>query len=341
MVLKVAVGTRTQDYLRVVVMPNVMDLPQGVHVTSSYDLKGSTSNRYVSPEKQNKTIQHCNSLPTLKDLNFRNSLQLPNKDRMALLQQLDIDTTFLTINNIMDYSLLIGYVDPLPISIPNMPEASEAHFQRLSVGRPSTSSFSVLNDDMLMNGSIGKRNVFQRYHGGLRAQIESTTQNGYTNLLNRIYYIALIDTLQMYDASKVAERVLKVNVLKPLASLFGFAEAATSPIKKDTSTATTTTATATATMPSLLIRPSKPKKLKSRGTEKYVGPVIGGYQTECPFCKGIVYVSDQKVDGMFQTGIFGPIDCGGTFKYIIIFLFFFVFFFFLLFSSFLNFFFNI
>ena len=61
-----------------------------------------------------------------------------------------------------------------------------------------------------------------------------------------------------------------------------------------------------------LIRPSKPKKLKSRGTEKYVGPVIGGYQTECPFCKGIVYVSDQKVDGMFRTGIFGPIDCGGT-----------------------------
>ena len=42
MLLKVAVGTRTQDYIRVVVMQNVFDTPSNLRISESFDLKGST-----------------------------------------------------------------------------------------------------------------------------------------------------------------------------------------------------------------------------------------------------------------------------------------------------------
>ena len=40
MLLKVAVGVRTQDYIRVCVMANVLDTPSLISIHQSFDLKG-------------------------------------------------------------------------------------------------------------------------------------------------------------------------------------------------------------------------------------------------------------------------------------------------------------
>jgi hypothetical protein len=147
--------------------------------------------------------------------------------------------------------------------------------------------------------------------------VMTSDNNGNTTILkDRVYYIALIDTLQLYDVSKVAERLMKVGIIKPLQSWFGGSGGGSSKNSSSSSSSTTTTTTNSNTTQSsyhskvpAIQRPPKPHKLKSKGSVNVVGPVIGGYQIACPYCNSICFVDDSTVDQMFDTGIFGPVSC--------------------------------
>jgi hypothetical protein len=315
-------------------MQNVFDLPSNLHITESYDLKGSTANRYIKPSQVAQSVLSSGRLPTFKDLNFRSTLCLNTNDRKALFVQLNKDTSFLaTQHNIMDYSLLIGYADQLPSTTSSSTSLSSSnsgngerhstdrnhdHMQDhhavllRSVGRPAASSSASESCDFStlvgINGSIGRKSMFQRYHGGLRSQVEENGSGAQVTLLNRIYYIAIIDTLQCYDVTKVAENFMKINILSPLGNLF-FPGSNTSSPKKKIENNGGNGKMDEATTQCFIERPAKPKKLKSRGTKGYVGAVVGGYQVKCPFCSYLCFVDDQKVDQCFAQGIFGPISC--------------------------------
>ena len=73
-----------------------------------YDLKGSTVDREASDkEKQKKE-------PTLKDMDFLNDgakVKIGDEAKEKLLETLSADVEFLTKNDIMDYSLLLGIHD--------------------------------------------------------------------------------------------------------------------------------------------------------------------------------------------------------------------------------------
>ena len=89
-----------------VLMRNVFTGHLRVH--KKYDLKGSTVDREASDkEKQKKE-------PTLKDMDFLNDgakIKIGEEARGKLLETLTADVEFLTKNDIMDYSLLLGIHD--------------------------------------------------------------------------------------------------------------------------------------------------------------------------------------------------------------------------------------
>lgn len=87
-----------------VIMTSVFDTPQKIH--SIYDLKGSLIGREATAEEQKAG-------GVLKDMNLllnKRKFHLGVK-RQLLLDQLKIDTDFLSRLNIMDYSLLVGIHD--------------------------------------------------------------------------------------------------------------------------------------------------------------------------------------------------------------------------------------
>ena len=79
-----------------------------LQVHKKYDLKGSTVDREASDkEKQKKE-------PTLKDMDFLNDgakVKIGDEAKEKLLETLSADVEFLTKNDIMDYSLLLGIHD--------------------------------------------------------------------------------------------------------------------------------------------------------------------------------------------------------------------------------------
>ena len=54
LLIKVAVGTRSQDVIRVMVTQNVFNMPADFRLGLQFDLKGSTANRWVSAKEQIK-----------------------------------------------------------------------------------------------------------------------------------------------------------------------------------------------------------------------------------------------------------------------------------------------
>ena len=78
MLLKVAVGTRTQDYVRVVVSTNVFD--SNLKLDHQFDIKGSTANRWISANEQVAAMEKKGKLPCLKDLNWKRPLALAQSD---------------------------------------------------------------------------------------------------------------------------------------------------------------------------------------------------------------------------------------------------------------------
>jgi 1-phosphatidylinositol-4-phosphate 5-kinase len=87
-----------------VVMGNIFPPHKDIH--RIYDLKGSTSGRFLSQKKQN-----ASSMPVLKDKNWLKNgekLKLGPEKVGLIVDQMEKDVKFLQENSIMDYSFLVG-----------------------------------------------------------------------------------------------------------------------------------------------------------------------------------------------------------------------------------------
>ncbi|MES1912598.1 MAG: hypothetical protein MHM6MM_004847 [Cercozoa sp. M6MM] len=153
----------------VVLMNNCLDTHLPVQLV--YDLKGSTKGRTGSADKKSE------GRVILKDNDVGDfQMRLAPPMRAALMAQLLSDARWLSDNDIMDYSFLLGI------------------------------SYLRMNTDMItetpeldVKPSYGRRSVFQQYHGG----VPSYRQDGAPHV--EIYYVGIIDILQKYNARKTLE----------------------------------------------------------------------------------------------------------------------------------------
>jgi hypothetical protein len=159
--IKVQIGVRPQDIIRLMICNNVFDTVLSVDV--KFDLKGSTANRFVSQEQrlhyQNK--HGANKLPTLKDLNLKGKMSVSTDMKHALLRQIKLDSGFLNRMKIMDYSLLLGVHESEPAGgvIPE-PQAYCSRFEKCFGGiaaEPMRAIYFVGIIDMLQQYTAGKK----------------------------------------------------------------------------------------------------------------------------------------------------------------------------------------
>eukprot|EP00928_Gymnodinium_smaydae_P043052 TRINITY_DN28932_c0_g1_i1.p1 TRINITY_DN28932_c0_g1~~TRINITY_DN28932_c0_g1_i1.p1 ORF type:complete len:1037 (+),score=211.26 TRINITY_DN28932_c0_g1_i1:24-3113(+) len=165
-----------------VVMANMFNTPQEIH--RRYDLKGSWHGRSTKP---------CYD-PTvaLKDLDFigaNESMNIGGERREKLLAQIKKDCAFLSSNNIIDYSLLLGIHDVSVVSAPpGGGDPSEELERRLELARLRSNISGV--KDMLP--------LHQRDFGGLLSADKRS-----------LYFVGIIDILTPYDTAKMVEHKVK------------------------------------------------------------------------------------------------------------------------------------
>jgi len=89
------------NIIYMVVMANVFSTMDKIH--EFYDLKGSWIDRSVGEEHE----KHPSRLGL--DLDLKRKLKLPEDVKYAFLKQIELDSKFLCGQEIMDYSLLLGF----------------------------------------------------------------------------------------------------------------------------------------------------------------------------------------------------------------------------------------
>eukprot|EP01084_Bolivina_argentea_P034994 64867_1 len=136
-----------------------------------YDLKGSWVGRMT---KQRVGV--------MKDLNLQRYIVLTEKTRKKLIKQLEVDTKFLSDNNVMDYSLLLG--------IYNM---------KITYGSPQN------NINQIDDESYTKYNEYLENGGDIYGGVRSALIEG-----PGIYYFGIIDAIQKYNFKKKLEAFFKV-----------------------------------------------------------------------------------------------------------------------------------
>jgi 1-phosphatidylinositol-4-phosphate 5-kinase len=94
----IRITTQLGRNIRMVVMNNLM--PEEATIHEKYDLKGSTLGRYATDAE--RADPNC----TLKDLDWRHSLAMPQPTLQLLSKQVEADAAFLRELKIMDYSML-------------------------------------------------------------------------------------------------------------------------------------------------------------------------------------------------------------------------------------------
>lgn len=168
-------GTHT-----IVVMAN--GLCTDLKIKRTFDLKGSSHNRYVTPSKGTDQV--------LKDSNLGNrKLRLGLEIKCKLMGQLRRDVWFLQRNGIMDYSLLLGFSEFVPVQVNNS---------------------SLYNSD---------RPCWQQFHGGILSNTPMREVDAVEGSPPKhcVYFLTVIDLLQQFTTKKKAERILKtVKAMKGL-----------------------------------------------------------------------------------------------------------------------------
>ncbi|GAM28446.1 hypothetical protein SAMD00019534_116220, partial [Acytostelium subglobosum LB1] len=147
-------------------------------IQNRFDIKGSSINR-----GGNKRYDPSKLGLDLDFLNTRRQLPAPINLRQDILDQLEQDSKFLESLNIMDYSLLIG-------------------IHQNGGGRATTTDSDQVVE---INDSLGRFTS--------RSNIDAAAGDDQSEL-QEVYYIGIIDTLQMYNFSKKQERFLKVYLTR-------------------------------------------------------------------------------------------------------------------------------
>ncbi|KAI9184666.1 Phosphatidylinositol-4-phosphate 5-kinase [Blastocladiella emersonii ATCC 22665] len=218
-----------KDPVHFVVMANVFPPNYDIHLT--FDLKGSTIGREISPEEMARKGKRA----VLKDLNWlkmnRQLMLGPDKAKL-FTDQLEKDMVFLMTKNIMDYSLLIGVHDltkgngagagdaagggPQPFQVfePNRmtlqrnPSTPRADTMRKAIQQPEITRLDTISALQLPPApdpaAAGRnRSVFLADHGGFRST------DAYNRPLNELYFMSVIDILTPYNTAKKVEHAFK------------------------------------------------------------------------------------------------------------------------------------
>ena len=87
-----------------------MSIPDCGELLHVFDLKGSTFKRYTKKKGQtnNTVLKDMNFLEITNDKSHSFNLSFTSKDRNNILKVIKQDSKFLSKNNYIDYSLLIG-----------------------------------------------------------------------------------------------------------------------------------------------------------------------------------------------------------------------------------------
>ncbi|KAJ3291874.1 Phosphatidylinositol-4-phosphate 5-kinase [Rhizoclosmatium sp. JEL0117] len=204
-----------------VVMGNVFPANKDVHET--FDLKGSTVGRVVKPDQ-------IKPHSTLKDLNFiqmGKTIHLGPHKKEAFLRQLERDTLFLQMMNIMDYSLLLGIHNLETGNRENIRDNTLAAFEpnpetlvRRRTVRTGTGSRSRSNSGhrravtdpvleptraILPDDSPPERQYFAFYSelGGIKAADADGEEEG------EVYFMGIIDIFTEWSPYKKVEHFFK------------------------------------------------------------------------------------------------------------------------------------
>ena len=169
------------------VMGNCLNLPPGYTLSLKFDLKGSTVSRTAKKKEGPK-------LGTLKDndwLALNSPLELSASGRDALLKQLVDDSRFLSSENIMDYSILLGIHNDVyvPVRTRNTPDAKS---RVLGADRKGASRGAAVDSSAWPE----PRGLEVLYAERVRAP--------------GAYHLGIIDILQAWDCNKWCERTSKI-----------------------------------------------------------------------------------------------------------------------------------
>lgn len=171
------------DRIYVIVMSNAFYSKNAIH--ERYDLKGSWVNRRVGRAHVANPRQVLGMDLDLAKRGIK--VHVSPSMRNSILSQVFSDVTFLSTMNVMDYSLLVGlhFVDQEADDgvVDESDEYQSARSLEEGLAAPSDGSF-VSND---------------------LPDIGLTSPDG-----SMVYYLAIIDTLQLYNLNKRTERLLKV-----------------------------------------------------------------------------------------------------------------------------------
>ncbi|CCF56925.1 hypothetical protein KAFR_0B06280 [Kazachstania africana CBS 2517] len=187
-----------------IVMNNLFPPHLDMHIT--FDLKGSTLDRYTKINEKESKGNDSNYRPILKDLNW---LELKEKIKFGpikkekFLLQLRKDLELLSKLNIMDYSLLFGIHDMNKYKQENDDEYDENNL----IAFYDDDNVIVQNEHDKTEAHLQtiplKPHYFKQFEGGIRA---SNKNNDNENL---IYYFGIIDCLTHYSIIKKLETFWK------------------------------------------------------------------------------------------------------------------------------------
>jgi len=208
-----------------IVMANIFPPDKDIHV--KYDLKGSKIGRFIPTEEEIN-----NKLAVLKDLNWiknEKKLYLGDKKREIFINQLEKDVKFLSDNNVMDYSLLVGchnmtkgnqenirdrtlsIIEPNPESLSKQ-SAMISNNHRNSKAIAIVRAFAESNPVALGPSSSSlpsdtpeerKHFVFSQDEGGFQATDEENEP------LPELYFLGIIDIFTNYNFAKRCESMFK------------------------------------------------------------------------------------------------------------------------------------
>eukprot|EP00050_Salpingoeca_kvevrii_P011558 m.16298 g.16298 ORF g.16298 m.16298 type:complete len:754 (-) comp3490_c0_seq1:89-2350(-) len=176
-----------QMYFSFVIMENIFARVDNLDLHEFYDLKGSTVNRR-SIKDRDRAIA-ANFRGTRKDLDLERDIALFNERAVAALHaQLACDTLFLNEHGIMDYSLLVG--------IHNCYQSKEAN---------CCEERRVIEADLARNRHMLTALICHGMRG--RGPIGHEDSES-------VYFVGIIDMLQLWNWSKRMERFFKINFLR-------------------------------------------------------------------------------------------------------------------------------
>eukprot|EP00041_Stephanoeca_diplocostata_P020384 m.454208 g.454208 ORF g.454208 m.454208 type:complete len:1100 (-) comp21565_c0_seq3:107-3406(-) len=187
-VSRVRFGRTARDKIAFIVMKNVLDTGQDLHMHRVYDLKGSSVNRRSVAWKQSGMAAKLAAGVTHKDMDLRQPLQLGDATG-DVIRQLEIDANFLASLGIMDYSLLVG--------VHECDDATAESCERVNA------------DDTALG-----QHVFFGYYSLDRVCASSNAERESGAGRRALYALGIIDILQEWSKSKEAEAFLKSKILR-------------------------------------------------------------------------------------------------------------------------------